>query len=62
VAWAGDRFLGARGDMLEEGIAAFQNLATEKVSTFDGKYYSFRALELAPKPLQRPFPLFIGRA
>lgn len=60
-AWAGNRFPQARrGDMLEEGIAAFHNLSTEKVSTFDGKYYSFKDLELAPKPLQKPFPLYIG--
>jgi probable F420-dependent oxidoreductase len=61
AAWAGTRFSGARrGDMLEEGIAAFQSLSTEKVSTYRGKYFSFTALELAPKPLQKPFPLFIG--
>lgn len=60
-AWAGSRYPNARrGDMLEEGIAAFQNLSTEKVSTFDGKYYSFKGLELAPKPLQKPFPLYVG--
>ena len=55
AAWAGDRFPGARrGDMLEEGIAAFQSLSTEKVSTYRGKYYSFTALELAPKPVPAP--------
>ena len=60
-AWAGNRFPQARrGDMLEEGIAAFRNLSIEKVSTFDGTYYSFKGLELAPKPLQRPFPLYVG--
>ncbi len=60
-AWAGQRYPKARrGDMLDEGIAAFQNLSTEKVSTFEGKYYSFTGLELAPKPLQDPFPLYIG--
>jgi len=60
-AWAGNRFPKARrGDMLEEGIAAFQNLSIEKVSNFDGQYYSFKGLELAPKPVQSPFPLYIG--
>lgn len=60
-AWAGNRFPGARrGDMLEEGIAAFHNLSTQKVSTFEGQYYSFKELEVAPKPLQTPFPLYIG--
>jgi probable F420-dependent oxidoreductase len=60
-AWAGSRYPKARrGDMLEEGISAFHNLSTEKVSTFAGKYYSFKGLELAPKPRQTPFPLYIG--
>jgi len=60
-AWAGHRYPKAhRGDMLEEGLAAFQCLINEKVSTFSGKYYSFTDLELAPKPKQKPFPLYIG--
>ncbi len=60
-AWLGNRFPRARrGDMLEEGLAAFRSLITEKVASFDGKYYSFKNLEMFPKPRQKPFPLFIG--
>jgi probable F420-dependent oxidoreductase len=60
-AWAGERFPGAhRGDMLEEGLAAFRTLIEDKVSSFNGKYYSFSGLELAPKPKQKPFALYIG--
>ncbi len=60
-AWAGNRYPKAhRGDMLEEGLAAFQCLINENVSTFSGKYYSFTDLEMAPKPRQKPFPLYIG--
>jgi len=60
-AWAGSRYPKARrGEMLDEGIAAFNALITEKVSSFDGKYYSFKNLELFPKPKQNPFPLYIG--
>lgn len=60
-AWVGNRFRGARrGDMLEEGLTAFRSLITDKVSSFDGKYYSFKNVEMFPKPKQNPFPLFIG--
>ncbi|MGB6535789.1 MAG: TIGR03619 family F420-dependent LLM class oxidoreductase [Xanthobacteraceae bacterium] len=60
-AWAGNRYPHARrGDMLDEGIAAFNTLITDRVSSFDGKFYSFKNLEMFPKPKQKPFPLFIG--
>jgi probable F420-dependent oxidoreductase len=60
-AWAGQRYPKAhRGEMLEEGLAAFLCLINEKVSTFAGKYYSFTGLEMFPKPKQKPFPLYIG--
>jgi probable F420-dependent oxidoreductase len=60
-AWKGNRYPKARrGEMLDEGIAAFNTLITEKVATHDGNYYSFKNLELFPKPKQRPFPLYIG--
>ncbi len=60
-AWAGKRFPHAhRGEMLEEGLAAFNTLINDKVSSFDGKYYSFSELELFPKPKQNPFALYIG--
>jgi probable F420-dependent oxidoreductase len=60
-AWAGKRYPKAhRGDMLEEGLEAFQTLINDTVSNFDGKYYSFTSLEMFPKPKQKPFPLYIG--
>jgi probable F420-dependent oxidoreductase len=60
-AWVGNRYPGARrGDMLEEGLAIFRSLTTEKVSSYEGKYYSYKDIEMYPKPRQKPFPLFIG--
>jgi probable F420-dependent oxidoreductase len=60
-AWAGNRYPKARrGEMLDEGITAFNKLVTEKVASHEGRYYSFKNLELFPKPKQRPFPLYIG--
>jgi probable F420-dependent oxidoreductase len=60
-AWAGKRFPKAhRGEMLEEGLAAFHTLINDRISSFDGKYYSFANLEMFPKPKQKPFALYIG--
>ena len=60
-AWVGNRYPGAhRGDMMEEGISIFRSLITDKVSSFDGKYYSYKDIEMFPKPKQNPFPLYIG--
>ena len=60
-AWVGNRYTKPhRGDMMEEGISIFRKLTTEKVSSFDGKYYSYKDIEMFPKPKQDPFPLYIG--
>lgn len=60
-AWVGNRWPKPhRGDMMEEGLEIFRRLATEKVSSFDGKYYSYKNIEMFPKPKQNPFPLYVG--
>jgi probable F420-dependent oxidoreductase len=60
-AWAGKRFPHAhRGEMLEEGLAALHTLINDRVSSLDGKYYSFTNIEMFPKPKQKPFALYIG--
>lgn len=60
-SWVGNRYEKPhRGDMMEEGLEIFRKLTTEKVSSYDGKYYSYKDLEMFPKPLQNPFPLYIG--
>jgi probable F420-dependent oxidoreductase len=60
-AWVGNRYESPRrGDMLEEGLAIFRSLIKDKVSSFDGKYYSYKNIEMFPKPKQDPFPLYIG--
>lgn len=61
LAWAGSRFPGARrGDMLDEGLECFRKLLTETPASHDGEYYSFKDIEIMPKPVQDPFPLYIG--
>jgi len=60
-AWVGNRYPSPhRGEMMEEGLAIFRSLTTEKVSSFNGKYYSYKNIEMFPKPKQNPFPLYIG--
>lgn len=49
-----------RGDMLEEGMAALNALLTERVASFDGKYVTHRNVEMFPKPLQTPLPIYVG--
>jgi probable F420-dependent oxidoreductase len=49
-----------RGDMVEEGVEALGHLFGERVSSFDGKYYRFRDVELFPKPLQAKLPIYFG--
>jgi probable F420-dependent oxidoreductase len=60
-AWRGNRFKGARrGDMLDEGLEALRILDATKVSTYEGRHFSFKDLEMFPKFKQQPFPLYIG--
>lgn len=60
AAW-NTRLQGARrGEMMDEGLAALALLIGEKRCSFAGKYYGFKDIELAPKPRQSPFPIYIG--
>ena len=49
-----------RGDMVEEGVKALHALFRQRVSSFDGKYYRFREVELFPKPFQPHLPIYYG--
>lgn len=49
-----------RGRMLEEGVQALQRLFGERVASWQGEYYAFEDVEMYPKPLQDPLPLYIG--
>lgn len=61
VAWGGDRVKGARrGSMMDEGLEVLHKLFTETRSSYNGKHYSYTDLELAPKSVAQPFPLYIG--
>lgn len=45
---------------LLEGIVILRRLWSEAHVTHTGKYYQFADVELLPKPLQRPVPIFIA--
>ncbi len=49
-----------RGRMLEEGVQALGRLFNERVASWQGEYYAFEDVEMYPKPLQDPLPLYIG--
>ena len=49
-----------RGRMMEEGIEALRQLFTERRATYQGRYVRFEDVELAPKPVQQPFPILIN--
>ncbi len=49
-----------RGQMLAEGLAAMRLLFTERRATYSGRFYRFDGIELFPKPLQDPFPIYVG--
>jgi probable F420-dependent oxidoreductase len=49
-----------RGEIVEEGGHALVKLFTERVASFEGKFYNFRDVELWPKPKQQRIPILIG--
>jgi len=60
-AWGGSRYAKARrGDMMDEGLAALKLLFNEDRCSFEGKYYTFKDIEMFPKSRTQPFPLYIG--
>ncbi|MDR7420575.1 MAG: TIGR03619 family F420-dependent LLM class oxidoreductase [Armatimonadota bacterium] len=49
-----------RGDMLDEHVRALRVLFEDRRASFEGAYYRFADVEMYPKPLQRPLPIYIG--
>jgi probable F420-dependent oxidoreductase len=49
-----------RGDLLDEGIAALRCLFAAQSATYEGRYLQFRGVQLAPKPRQQPFPIYVN--
>ncbi|HEX7823554.1 MAG TPA: LLM class F420-dependent oxidoreductase [Mycobacterium sp.] len=51
-----------RGKRSEEQIELLRRLWTEQTVTFDGKFHKVTGAGLAPLPVQRPIPVWIGAA
>lgn len=49
-----------RAEMVDESLAVLRRLFTERSVTHEGRHYAFDGLDLAPTPLQRPLPIFVG--
>ncbi len=49
-----------RGEMVDEGIRAIQALFTQETASFHGKHFHYEGVKMAPKPLQRPLPIYSG--
>jgi alkanesulfonate monooxygenase SsuD/methylene tetrahydromethanopterin reductase-like flavin-dependent oxidoreductase (luciferase family) len=46
---------------LNEGIKGLRELFENPVSSFNGRYIRFTDVELYPKPIQKPFPIYMGQ-
>ena len=51
----------SRKRRLSEGIRGLRELFDNPKSSFDGKYVKFSDVELYPKPIQKPFPIYLGQ-
>jgi probable F420-dependent oxidoreductase len=49
-----------RGAIVDEGIQALRLLLTERQATFRGRHVRFEKVECFPKPVQDPFPIYVG--
>jgi len=50
----------ARSKIMDESVHAVHRLLTQHKVSFEGKYVKFKDVEMYPKPLQKPFPIWIG--
>ena len=49
-----------RGDMVDESLAALRLLFEQPRASFDGVHHAFEAVEMFPKPVQAPLPIYVG--
>jgi len=49
-----------RGRMLEESVEALRLLFTQRRASYAGTYHHFAEIEVFPKPLQTPLPIYLG--
>lgn len=49
-----------RGQILSEGIQGMRKLFTEENASFSGENVHFENIRMFPKPIQNPFPIYVG--
>ncbi len=49
-----------RGHMLDEALESLTLLLTQPSASYKGEYYEFNDVVLEPKPLQKPFPIYMS--
>lgn len=49
-----------RGDIFDESLEALRRLFSEREASFNGAHVAFDKLQLFPKPLQDPLPIYVG--
>ena len=49
-----------RGDLLEESVQALQRLFSQSPASWEGAYHHFQDVDMFPKPVQEPLPIYIG--
>ena len=69
VGWAEEEYAALklpfreRGAMTDEYLAAIRQFWTEDEVDFDGKYYSYKGVATAPRPVRKPHPpIWVGGA
>jgi probable F420-dependent oxidoreductase len=55
-----DKSFGDRAAILEEQIGVLRQLWTQESVTVDGRFHHITAAGLAPPPVQRPIPIWVG--
>ena len=46
--------------MLEEGLESLNLLLSQKEASFKGRYLEYQGVSLHPKPIQKPFPIYLA--
>ncbi|MDL1899525.1 TIGR03619 family F420-dependent LLM class oxidoreductase [Anaerolineae bacterium CFX9] len=49
-----------RGELLEDAVKALRMLFAERRASYESKYFRFEDVEMYPKPLQDPLPVYFG--
>jgi len=53
--------VGHRIKRMNEGVEAMRVLFNEDPATYHGEYIEFNEVQFYPRPIQKPFPIYLGR-